>query len=170
MGLAFIAGLHAYRAYERRVAEQAEQPDGFTFNQVPVRHVAPTVELPVVRRFPADGKTAQEDIFLEQPPLAAAQAQEQARQTIVSILADYKDDAQLQAFHADLAKATGAQIGLADLSGENMTALLQQYPQIQPVIARYMQDPQFNKTLQEIFTNPQFVQSVAVLQQHAGQK
>ena len=170
VGLAFIASQHGYRAYERKVAEQASEPDGFTFNEVPVQHTAPAIELPVFRRLPADGQTVLQEIFLEEATLSSADEKEQARQTIASILADYRDNDQLQHFYNDLKQATGQSVELTDLSGENMGELLKQYPQIQPLIAQYAQDPQFGKVLQEIFSNPQFVRSVAVLQQHEPQK
>ncbi|MBO7237695.1 MAG: hypothetical protein J6U96_00175 [Elusimicrobiaceae bacterium] len=80
-------------------------------------------------------------------------------------MADYQDDAALKAFYTDLQQATGEQLDLTSLSGENMAGLLIKYPQIQEVIMRHSKDPAFAKTLQEIFSNPQFVRSVAVLQQ-----
>lgn len=41
---------------------------------------------------------------------------------------------------------------------------MKKYPQVQEVLAKHSKDPEFVKTLQEIFSNPQFVHSVAVLQ------
>ena len=71
----------------------------------------------------------------------------------------------MQAFVADLRKATGREdIDLAVLSTEQLGSLMQQYPQLQQVIAQYAKDPQFAQMLQEIFSNPQFVSSVQVLQ------
>ena len=70
----------------------------------------------------------------------------------------------MQQFYQSLQQATGQTIQLEDLSGENLSSLLKKYPQLSQVIAQHAQDPAFAQKLQEIFANPQFVQSVAVLQ------
>ncbi len=170
VGLAFIASLRLYRAYEQKVQDQAERSaDGFSASSF-LRTSPPVVELPVFQPLPKNGADVPAEIFLEDAPLPASARKEQARQTIASILEDYREDPKLQAFHADLQKAAGRPLNLTDLSGEQLPDLLRSYPQIQPVIAQYSQDPQFAKLLQEIFSNPQFVRSVGVLQQPGRKK
>lgn len=164
-GLAFLAGLRAWQAYERRAQEEAAaRPPAMTFHNVPVSHKPQPPDAPVYKRLPPPGAAPQE-IYLQDGPLDAAQEKEQARQTIASILNDYRADPQIQAFYADLRRATGrADIDLASLSGDGLSALMKDYPQVQQVMAEHAKDPEFVKTLQEIFNNPQFVRSVAVLQ------
>lgn len=166
LGLAFIAGLRLYRTYEQRTAEEASSAEPtMTFNHVPVQRVIPQTEPQVYKRW--TGEAAVQEIYLEDVSLPAPQEKEQARQTVVSILNDYKDDPKIQAFYADLRAATGRNdLDLADLSGDGLPKLLAQYPQIQQVIAQYAKDPEFAKTLQEIFSNPQFARSVGILQQN----
>ena len=166
-GLAFITSINLYRAYEKHVQET--ESDSFatqTFHQVPVSYAPVEPDIPVYKKYEEPG---QKEIYLEDPTLDPEQAQQQARETVKSILEDYRQDPSLQAFYQDLQESTGKNINLEDLSGENLGAILQQYPQVQEVIRQHSQDPQFAKTLQEIFTNPQFVQSVAVLQSGQNQ-
>ena len=154
-GLAFIVSLRFYRTYQyNRQQQEMENADVFTFQNIPV-------DLPVYRRL-AENQT--EEIFLEDVPLPVEMQKEQARQTIRSILADYEQEPVLQDFYADLKKETGQDINLADLSGENLPFLLEQYPQIQPIIERYSKNSQFTQHLNEIFSNPQFIRSVEILQ------
>lgn len=164
-GMAFIASVHFYHAYERYAASQEEADGGATqtFHHVPIDYRPEQPGLPVIKRLAAPGEEIQE-IYLEDRPLTSTAEKEQARQTVASILSDYRQDPALQAFYTDLQKTTGRKIELTDLSGENLSALLRQYPQAQEVIARHAKDPILAKTLQEIFSNPQFVRSVAVLQ------
>ena len=165
VGLAFIASLHLYRTYEK-YAESSEEEAAptMTFNNVPVHYVPPVVDEPVFQRWPEEPKQQQE-VYLQDTPLDAQTEQEQARQTIQSILEDYEQDPQLQAFYRDLQRATGQQIDLSMLSGEQLSSLLTAYPQLSQVISDYAKDPAFAQTLQAIFSNPQFARSVAVLQQ-----
>ena len=164
VGLAFIAGLRFYRAYEQRAEEEAATAaPTMTFNNVPVQRVSPQAEPQVYERW--SGEPAVQEVYLQDAPLDAVQEKEQARQTVASVLSDYKDNPSLQAFYADLRAATGRDdIDLAALSGEGLGRLLEQYPQLQQVIAEHAKDPQFAKTLQEIFSNPQFARSVTILQ------
>lgn len=162
VGLAFIAGVRLYRAYERHAAQEAETPTPtMTFNNVPIQRVPPRAEESVYKRWSDEPR----EIFLEDGNLPAPQQARQARETVKSILNDYRQEPKMQAFVADLRKATGrSDIDLAVLSSEQLSQLLQQYPQLQQVVAEYSRDPEFVKMLQEIFSNPQFVSSVQVLQ------
>ena len=163
-GLAFVASVHLYRAYEQYAATQ-EKEDAFatrTFHHVPIDYTPQEPDFPVIKKLPDPSE--KKEFFLEDTPLIPSAEKEQARQTVASILSDYRQDPGLQALYNDLQKTTGRKIDLADLSGENLAALLKQYPQAQEVIARHAKDPALAKTLQEIFSNPQFVRSVTVLQ------
>ena len=163
-GLAFMAAVRVYRAYEKRAQEEAaEITPTDTFNNVPINFVPEAEEAPVYGVLPPDG--AVKEVYLEDAPLSAQAEQTQAEQTITSILNDYSQMPQMQAFYQDLQQATGQSgITLAQLSGPELGKMLQQYPQVQQVITKHAQDPEFAKMMQEIFTNPQFVKSVAVLQ------
>ena len=163
-GLAFMAAVRVYRAYEKRAQEEAaEIMPTDTFNNVPINFVPEAEEAPVYGVLPPDG--AVKEVYLEDAPLSAQAVQTQAEQTITSILNDYSQTPQMQAFYQDLQQATGQSgITLAQLSGPELGKMLQQYPQVQQVITKHAQDPEFAKMMQEIFTNPQFVKSVAVLQ------
>ena len=164
-GLAFIAGMHMYHAYEQTVSDQRAQEEelGQSITQG-TSLSAPSLQLPVFRGGSAE--TLLKEIYLQDTPLPADLNKEQARQTLRSILDDYRENPQLQDFYEDLRRNTGESLTLSDLSGENMKDLLIKHPQIQEIIARHSKDPQFVKTLQEIFSNPQFIHSVAVLQQN----
>lgn len=162
-GLAFMAGLRVYQAYEVRAAQEDQEiPPSLTFQNVPLQ-LGPAPVVPSKPQFQPPTAPAKE-IYLQDEPLAPVAAQEQARQTITSIMDDYRQEPKLQAFYSDLQAATGQNITLEMLSGEKLGKLMAQNPQMQGVIAKYSQDPEFVKILQEIFSNPQFAQSVSVLQ------
>lgn len=163
-GLAFMAGLRAWQAYERRAAQEAEEtPSASTFNSVPVRYEPQPPAVPVPRRLPSPSDPPQE-ILLGDAPLTADAARLQAQQTVASILSDYKDNPALQAFYADLQEATGREIDLAVLSSDRMADLVRQYPQVPQIMDKHTQNPEFAQVMQEILRNPQFARSVAVLQ------
>ena len=162
LGLGFIISVRLYRSYEERVAaDQARQEEMAGVSSQFRSGGSTERQLPVFQR----SSGPKQEIYLQETELPDDLNKEQARQTIQSILQDYKEDKALQAFYADLEQTTGASLDLSDLSGDNMLPLLVRYPQIQEVIARHSQDPAFAKILQEIFANPQFSRSVAVLQQ-----
>ncbi|MBR2865097.1 MAG: hypothetical protein IKJ44_05445 [Elusimicrobiaceae bacterium] len=163
-GLAFIAAVRVYRAYEKRAQEEAaEFTPTDTFNNVPINFTPEPEEPPVYGVLPQEA--AVNEVYLEDAPLSAQAQHTQAEQTITSILNDYSQTPQMKAFYQDLQQATGQSgITLAQLSGPELGKMLQQYPQVQQVIAKHAQDPEFAKMMQEIFTNPQFIKSVAVLQ------
>lgn len=163
VGLAFIAGVRFYRMYANYVDQQNDEENvGYTFHNVPIDYRPSVSEEPVFKR--SSDEEGVQEIFLEDAPLTQQQARQQAQETIVSVLNDYRENPKVQAFYEDLKNTTGEDITLAQLSGADLTRLLQEYPQLQQVLAKHAQDPEFAKTLQEIFSNPQFVQSVALLQ------
>lgn len=163
--MAWLVGIRLYQAYERRAQEQADPAPTMTFNQVPVSFAPIPVETPVYRRWPEQGPAA--EVVLQDAPLPLEAQTKQAQQTVESVLRDYAAQPEIQAFYKDLQAATGQNLSLADLSGDQLPALLMRYPQLQQVIVKHAQDPQFAKTLAELFANPQFVESVQVLQQNA---
>lgn len=161
-GLVFMGGVRWYRLYEhikqqRQAAAQSDEIHSLTRKPIP-----PVMQLPVFERI-TGGEAA--EIYLEDVPLSGELSKEQARQTISSILNDYKEDVALQDFYKELQVSTGEKISLADLSGEQMQQWLDRYPQITQIIQKHTQNPAFSKVLQEIFSNPQFVHSVMILQQ-----
>ena len=161
-GLVFIAVVRLSRSYQakaqaRQAAAEAEEVRHFL-----QRPMAPLMQFPVFAKITENTNT---QVYLEDVSLPDELNKEQARRTISSILDDYRDDENLRAFYADLEKSTGEKISLADLSGERMQILMQRYPQIAQIIERHGQNPAFSQVLQEIFSNPQFVRSVAILQQ-----
>jgi len=165
LGLSFIAGVHLYRMYQERLSQEETSPAGNTFHEVSV--VAQDDPQPDVMALPWAFYGNKKEIYLEDVPLEVQEKREQARQTLRSILADYKDNEALKSFYADLRSSTGEELDLAALSGDQLPRLLEKYPQLKEVMAKHAQDPQFAAVLQEIFSNPQFAQSVMVLQ--AGQ-
>lgn len=168
-----MGAIRGYQLYERKAAQWEEERAAadnasITFQHVPVSLAAPQAE-PVSRPvlYRDDAPT---DIYLTDEPLDAKQEVAQASATIGSILADYKEDAQLQAFNRDLAQATqGQAVDLRALSGGNLKQVLDDNPQIREVVAKHMQDPAFAQTVQQVLSNPQFIESVRQLQKHQAQ-
>ena len=161
VGLILIVGARTYREHKQqlqlRQVEQEEQ-EAYRLARKPV---APVMQLPVFERFVDKEGT---EIYLQDVQLSDALNKEQARQTLSSILDDYREDAALQAFYKDLRQSTGQSITLLDLSGDSMDELLGRYPQITQIIEHHGQNPAFSAVLQEIFSNPQYVRSVSILQ------
>ncbi len=166
--LAYMGALRGYQFYERKTAqweeERAATQGAFSFQQVPISLAAPQAEpisQPVVFR---PGTTA--DVFLEDKPLPDELETQQAQDTIISILDDFKNEPVIQSFNADLVQATQGQAAdLSALGGGDLAQVLKDNPQISQVVAKHMQDPEFAKKIQQIFSNPQFVESVRQLQQ-----
>lgn len=163
--LAFLAALRGYQAYERRTAAAEEAGrSALTFQNVPINFAPQMQPAPVVRKMPLPGEEPRE-IYLDEAPLSSDLQLEQARRTVASILEGYKNNTALQRFNRDLrAAAAGEQVDLTVLSGPDLPALMLRYPQLQTVIVEHAKDPEFVKVTQEIFSNPQYVQSVALLQ------
>lgn len=167
--LIFMGAVRGYQLYERKTAEWEEQrrreAGAFSFQNVPLSLASPQAE-PVSYPVLFDPSSTK-DVFLEDIPLAAEQEIQQARDTISSILEDYKTDVNLQSFNQDLAAATdGKAMDLRALSGGDLKQVLADNPEISAVVSKHLQNPDFAKTVQQILTNPQFVKSVQDLQQH----
>ena len=167
--LAYMGGFRLYQAYQRKAEQRAAEAaagTAFTFQNVPVSLAAPMPE-PVNR--PVEFAPAQSAIFLEAGNLSEEQKNQQAQDTITSILEDYSQEPAMQKFNEDLAAATQGNVeGLGALSGVELVKILKENPQVSQVVQENMQDPDFAKTIQQIFTNPQFVESVKQLQGAGG--
>ena len=164
--LLFMGAVRGYQFYARKAAEQQAERDAntqpFTFQNVPLKLAPPEPE-PISR--PVLFSQSKQEIFLEDSPLSAEEQTQQAQDTLRSILADFKDDANLRAFNKELKEVTqGATTDLAGLSGGDLGKILQQNPQISEVVSKHMQNPDFAKTVQQIFSNPQFIESVQQLE------
>ena len=153
--LLYMGAARVYQVYERKVAErEAAAVSSFSFQNVPVSLAAPQAE-------PVSYPVA----FEPDAPLTEEQKVQQAQDTIVSILDDYKDDPNLQQFNRALSQATQGKVdNLGVLSGDGLAQILQENPQVGQVVAESMKNPEFAKTVQQIFTNPQFIESVKQLQ------
>ena len=165
--LLFMGAVRGYEFYAAQAArEQAEQDavtQPFTFQNVPLQLAPPQPE-PVSK--PVLFSQRKQDIFLEDTPLSQEAQVKQAKDTIDSILDDYKDDPNLRAFNKELREATqGQAVDFAALGGDNLPQLLQKNPQISHVVSKHMQNPDFAQIMQQIFSNPQFVESIKQLQQ-----
>lgn len=165
--IAWMAGLRGYQAYEAYTAKQEEENTSvFSFQNVPRKLDAPVAE-PVTR--PVAYPSASKEIYLTDEPLPPALETEQAKQTVKSILADYGQEDAFRRFGRELSQATNGEItGLGSLSGPEVARLVQKYPQVTKIIAKNMQDPQFAAMVKDVFSNPQYVQSIAVLQGRAA--
>lgn len=161
--LLYMGAARVYQVYERKVAErEAAAVSAFSFQNVPVSLAAPQAQ-PV--SYPVAFEPVPEDVYLEDAPLTEEQQIQQAQDTIVSILDDYKDDPNIRQFNRALAEATQGKVdNLGVLSGDKLAQILQENPQVGQIVSENMKNPEFAKTVQQIFTNPQFIESVKQLQ------
>jgi hypothetical protein len=164
-----MGAVRGYELYQQKVAqweeERAEQIDSFSFQNVPVSLAAPQAE-PMARPVLFNPKSAQEqEVFYEDVPLNPQEQTKQAQDTILSIVQDFNEQPEVQAFNKDLIQATqGTAVDLSALSGGDVAQVLKQNPEIAQIITKHMQNPEFAQTVQQIFSNPQFVESVRQLQ------
>ena len=193
--LLYMGAVRGYQFYVQKAAqweeERQHQPDvEFSFQKVPVSLAAPQAE-PVARPqvFPAQATsinilpesqtapatpqpvapapTGTQDIFLEDAPLPPAQAVQQAQETLRSIVQDYKNEPEIKSFNQELSQATqGQAVDLSALGNGDLSQILHDNPQIQAVVTKHMQDPNFAQKIQQILSNPQFIESVRQLQQY----
>lgn len=165
--LIFMGAVRLHEVYEhkREIAEEASRNDGdlFSFQHIPVSLAGPQTQLP---QAPVEYKPQGPVVYLEDTPLTPEQQQQQARDTIASILADFEQETALAGFNEEIQQASHGEIqGLEDLSTQNLNYLIQQNPQIKGVVVKHLKNPNFSKIIDEIFSNPQFQQSVQTLQQ-----
>lgn len=164
--LLYMGAALLYEKWEQRVEAQnaAALVDGepFSFQQVPLSLAAPQAELMQV---PVQYQRAMPEIYLEDTPLSPQQKDQQAQDTLASIVEDFKADPAVAQFNQDLQTATqGHMQNLADLSSQNLAQFIEQNPQVMQVVQKHLSNEDFAAKINEIFSNPQFQQSVKQLQ------
>lgn len=162
--LLYMGAARTYEAWQRHVEtqQQLDANDGepFSFQQRAVSLAAPQVE---PMQNPVRYQPQYPPIYMEDTAPDPATQREQAQETLVSITQDFQDD--LQDFNQDLQAATNGQMqDLADLSSQNLAQLVQENPQIVKVVEKHLNNKEFAAKINEIFSNPQFQQSVRQLQ------
>ena len=157
--LCYMGAVRAYQFYEAKVeAQKQAQAAEPVFSHV-------TFAADEVRPKPTLWTPPAQDVFIEEPPLTDELETQQAKETLESIFNDYKNDPALQQFNQDLKQATGGQIpDLEALSNQSINQIIMQNPQIGEVIKKNMSSADFQRVLNEIFSNPQFQQSVKQIQ------
>ena len=152
---------HLYRAEHEAAAQQAAAE--FSFQQVPLSLAAPQAE-PVEP--PVKYQPQLPPIYLEDTPLSSQTQQQQAQQTLASIVEDFDQTADMQSFNLALQQASNGEVNnLADLSSQDLGQLIQKNPDIRLVIKQHLNNKEFAAKIDEIFSNPQFQQSVKQLQE-----
>ncbi|MBO5911235.1 MAG: hypothetical protein J6Q05_03475 [Elusimicrobiaceae bacterium] len=169
--LIYISAARLYEKWEQRVEAQnaAALVDGepFSFQHVPVSLAVPQAE---PMQAPVKYQRVVPEIYLEDAPLTQAQKDQQAQDTLASIVEDFKADPAVARFNEDLQTATqGNMQTLADLSSQNLAQFVQQNPQILQVVQKHLNNKDFAAKINEIFSNPQFQQSVRQLQRNSNQ-
>lgn len=164
--LLYMGAARLYEKWEQHIQAQnaAALADGepFSFQQVPLLLAAPQAQ---PMQDPVKYQRAVPEIYLEDTPLSAQQQDKQAQDTLSSIVEDFKADPAVDAFNKDLQAATqGSMQNLADLSSQNLAQFVQQNPQIMQVVQKHLNNKDFAAKINEIFSNPQFQQSVRQLQ------
>ena len=164
--LLYMGAARLYEKWEQHIEAQnaAALVDGepFSFQHVPVSMAAPQAQ-PV--QAPVKYQRVMSEIYLEDEPLTEPQKDQQAQDTLASIVEDFKTDPAVAQFNQDLQTATqGTMQNLADLSSQNLAQFVQQNPQIMQVVQKHLNNKDFAAKINEIFSNPQFQQSVRQLQ------
>ncbi|MBO5911318.1 MAG: hypothetical protein J6Q05_03900 [Elusimicrobiaceae bacterium] len=164
--LLYMGAARLYEKWEQRIEAQnaAALVDGepFSFQRVPVSMAAPQAE---PMQAPVKYQRVMPEIYLEDAPLSEEQKDQQAQDTLASIVEDFKADPAVAQFNKDLQTATqGNMQSLADLSSQNLAQFVQQNPQIMQVVQKHMNNKDFAAKVNEIFSNPKFQQSVRQLQ------
>lgn len=164
--LLYMGAARLYEKWEQHVEAQNAaalvDTEPFSFQHVPVSLAAPQAE-PV--QGPVKYQRAVPEIYLEDTPLSSEQKDQQAQETLVSIVEDFKADPAVAQFNRDLQAATqGNMQNLADLSSQNLAQFIQQNPQVMQVVQKHLNNKDFAAKINEIFSNPQFQQSVRQLQ------
>ena len=158
--LIYMGALRAHQWYQHRLEIYNEK------HPAPVRLVdteeepLPDEDTPLETWAPA-----REDVYLEQQPLSEVLQEQQARETIASILSDYRMNPAFIKFNQELEQATKGEVhGLEELSNQGLELLLEQHPEIQEVVNKNSTNEDFAAVLKQIFSNPQYQQSVQKLQ------
>ncbi len=169
MGAALIY-MGAVRWHQRQERKQAAQEaaamqDGepFSFQHIPVSLAAAQAEF---QQEPIPYRPQSTQIYLEDAPLTPQQQQQQAQDTVASIVQDFNQDPAVEQFNEELQEASQGEVkDLADLSTQNLAQIIEKNPQIQGVVQKHLKNQDFAAAIEEIFSNPQFQQSVKKLQQ-----
>lgn len=164
--LLYMGTARLYEKWEQHIEAQnaAALADGepFSFQQVPLSLAAPQAQ---PMQAPVQYQRALPEIYLEDAPLSQEQKDQQAQETLASIVDDFKADPAVAQFNKDLQTATqGNMQNLADLSSQNLAQFIKQNPQIMQVVQKHLNNKDFAAKINEIFSNPQFQQSVKQLQ------
>ena len=156
--LAYMGAVRGYQWYQRKAEAYNEAHPAPSLFQTQEETAGEPVE---VRPWTA-GK---EDIFLEQQPLSEVLQEQQAKETIESILSDYRMNPAFRRFNAELERVTKGKVSdFGQLSNQSLSQILKDNPEIEEVVRKNMERADFTEVLQQIFSNPQYQQSVAQLQ------
>ena len=156
--VAYMGAFRGYEWYQRRVKLYNEQ------------HPAPSIFAPEPDTLPAPAaveawRPAKEDIFLEEKPLDEVLQEQQAKETIESILNDYRMNPAFRRFNEQLEQVTNGKIkDFGALSTQSLAQIFQEHPQILQIVRENETKEDFMRVLQEIFSNPQYQKSVQKLQ------
>lgn len=166
--LLYMGAARLYEKWTQRVEAQqvASELDGepFSFQQRPVSLAGAQAE---PMQSPVRYQPQYPQIYLEDTAPDPSTQQQQAQETLFSITQDFEPE--LTSFHQDLQAASNGQVQtLADLSSQNLTQLVQQHPEIVKVVQKHLNNKEFAAKINEIFSNPQFQQSVQQLQHPAS--
>lgn len=191
--LLYMGAVRGYQFYAKKAAqweeERQQQNAAFSFQQVPISLAAPQAEpVSAPQILPADATSISilpqsqsapdepqvvtpansgQPVFLEDAPLPAEQAVQQAKDTLRSIVQDYKNEPEIQSFNQELSQVTkGQAVDLSSLGKGDISQVLKDNPQVQAVVAKHMKDPAFAQKAQQILSNPQFIESVRQLQRN----
>lgn len=161
-----MGAVRLYEKWEQYVEAQKAaalaEVDPFSFQHVPVSLAAPQIE---PMQTPVKYQRTLPEIYLEDTPMTKEQKDEQAQDTLVSIVEDFQTDPAIAQFNQDLQIATqGNMQDLADLSSQNLAQFIEQNPQVKQIIQKHLNNKDFAEKINEIFSNPQFQQSVRQLQ------
>ena len=157
IALAYMGAVRGYQWYQRKVEAYNASHASSLFATA---EETPEEPEPVSR-----WAAAQEDIFLEQEPLSKVLEEQQAKETIASILSDYRMNPAFQKFNEDLERVTKGKVkSFEELSNQSLTQILQQNPEIEEIVRKNVAKEDFAEMLNQIFSNPQYQKSVAQLQ------
>lgn len=158
--LIYMGAVRLYQFYEQQVQlqqQRAEEEEQYSFMRVAQEDpfLPPTTAW----------QPPQEDVFIEQKPLSQVLQEEQAKETIESILNDYRMNPAFRKFNEDLKRATEGRVQSFDeLSNQGLAQIITQHPEISEVVRKNLQKEDFAQIVEQIFSNPQFQQSVQTLQ------
>ena len=156
--LGYMGAVRAYQFYMHKVQLQQEQVEEVSSPFVRLAEDDP-------RPMPIQWQPPTEDVFIEEKPLSAVLEGQQSKETIESILNDYRMNPAFRKFNEDLKNATQGNIQSFDeLSNQSLAQIVVQHPEVNEVIRKNLQSEDFAQMIKQVFSNPQFQQSVKQLQ------